>query len=125
MCFKPNKHFTIDEQLLPCKSRCSFIQYMPKKPDKFGIKFWILADVETKYVCAGSPYLGKCTAKKPAGSVGETAVIALMGPLLNKGYCLTTDNFFTSISLSNYLYKHQTTLVGTIKENRKEIAFNT
>ncbi len=31
---------------------------MPKKPDMFGIKFWLLVDLETKYVCQGFPYLG-------------------------------------------------------------------
>jgi hypothetical protein len=38
----PSKYLTIDEQLLLCKTRCSFIQYMPDKPDKFGLKFWLL-----------------------------------------------------------------------------------
>ena len=44
-CYRPGLHLTVDEQLLPCKNRRSFIQYMPKKPDKFGIKAWILSDV--------------------------------------------------------------------------------
>ena len=49
---------TIDEQLMPVKSRCPFITFMPNKPDKYGIKFWVLADVETKYVANIVPYLG-------------------------------------------------------------------
>lgn len=49
----------IDEQLLPCKSRCRFIQYMANKPDKFGIKFWLAPDVNPKYVLNDYPYLGK------------------------------------------------------------------
>ena len=47
----------IDEQLLPCKTR--FIQYIPLKPDKFGIKYWLISDVDSKYICNGFPYLGK------------------------------------------------------------------
>ena len=39
---------TVDEQLMPLKSRCSFIIFMPNKPDKYGIKFWILLDVKAK-----------------------------------------------------------------------------
>ena len=46
---------TIDEQLFPCKTRCPFIQYMANKPDKFGIKFWLLADAQSKYLCNGKP----------------------------------------------------------------------
>lgn len=33
---------TIDEQLVATRARRSFIQYMPKKPSKYGINiFWI------------------------------------------------------------------------------------
>ena len=35
--YKPSENLTIDEQLLPSKARCPFTQYMPCKPDKFGI----------------------------------------------------------------------------------------
>ena len=35
---------------MPVKSRCPYITFMPNKPDKYGIKFWVLADIETKYV---------------------------------------------------------------------------
>ena len=43
-CFVPSFDLTIDEQLFPCKTRCPFIQHMPNKPDKFGIKFgfWLM-----------------------------------------------------------------------------------
>ena len=48
--YVPSPYITVDEQLLPCKAKCRFIQYMPNKPDKFGIKFRMAADVETKYL---------------------------------------------------------------------------
>ncbi|CAF0977767.1 unnamed protein product [Brachionus calyciflorus] len=32
---------------------------MPNKPDKFGIKLWMLTEVESKYTLNGFPYLGK------------------------------------------------------------------
>jgi hypothetical protein len=38
---------------------------MPNKPDKFGIKFWLLVDVESKYIVNGFPYLGKDADKTP------------------------------------------------------------
>ena len=43
---------------MPVKSRCPFSTLMPNKPEKYGIKFWVLADVETKYVANIIPYLG-------------------------------------------------------------------
>ena len=48
--FRPNYNITVDEQLLLCKARCKFTQYMANKPDKFGIKFWMAVDVETNYL---------------------------------------------------------------------------
>ena len=39
--------------------RCPSIQYMPNKPDNFGIKFLLLANAISKYICNGKSYLGK------------------------------------------------------------------
>ena len=39
-CYKPGACITVDEQLFPSKTRCRFTQYMPNKPEKFGIKFY-------------------------------------------------------------------------------------
>ena len=30
------------------KARCTYIQYMANKPDKFGLKFWMMVDVDSK-----------------------------------------------------------------------------
>ena len=43
----PNVFITVDEQLLPCKARYKFVQYMANKPDKFGWKFWKAVGVES------------------------------------------------------------------------------
>lgn len=64
-CYKPRTDITVDEQLFPTKARCSFIQYIASKPDKFGIKFWLAADVDTKYMLNGAPYLGKDETRRP------------------------------------------------------------
>jgi len=47
--FIPDVLLTVDEQLFPTKARCRFTQFMPNKPDKFRIKFWILAKLNSKY----------------------------------------------------------------------------
>ncbi|KAL2722920.1 piggyBac transposable element-derived protein 4-like, partial [Vespula maculifrons] len=36
---KPAMNLIVNEQLFPTKVKCRFIQHMPDKPDKFGIKF--------------------------------------------------------------------------------------
>ncbi|XP_072562338.1 uncharacterized protein [Paramormyrops kingsleyae] len=44
-----------------------------------------------------------------------------MEPYLDKGRTVTTDNFFTSLSLANKLLKRNTTLLGTINKIRREL----
>lgn len=48
----PAECVTIDEQLLGFHGRCPFRQYIPSKPEKYGIKFWLC-------VCATSLYVWK------------------------------------------------------------------
>ena len=43
----------------------------------------------------------------------------LMEPLLEKGYHLYTDNWYSSITLFKYFYEHHTQACGTIRINRK------
>ncbi|XP_044181437.1 piggyBac transposable element-derived protein 4-like [Acropora millepora] len=40
----PGKNVSVDEGLVKINGRLSFKKYVPMKPDKFGIKVWMLAD---------------------------------------------------------------------------------
>lgn len=57
--YSPFQNLTVDEQLMPCRSRCSFIQFMPKKPDKYGIKIFWVCDSKNAYPLQGFVYTGK------------------------------------------------------------------
>jgi len=94
---------------------------MRNKPDKFGIKFWILADSGSKYMCNASPYLGRVEERAPDESIGELVIMNLAQPFLNKGRNITTDNFFTSVRLAATLKNKNTSLVGTVNRSRREI----
>jgi hypothetical protein len=59
LCYRLGENLTADEQLFPSKAKCRFTEYMANKPDKFGIKFWMLVDNDIKYLCNAFPYLGK------------------------------------------------------------------
>ncbi|XP_048842318.1 uncharacterized protein LOC125715113 isoform X11 [Brienomyrus brachyistius] len=119
--FTPGEHMTIDEQLFPTKVRCPFTQYISSKPDKFGIKFWIATDLETKYVCNAFPYLGKDPNRQKGERLAENVVMNLMEPFLDEGRNVTTDNFFTSLSLSKRLLQRNTTVLGTVNKVRREL----
>ena len=44
-----------------------------------------------------------------------------MQPFFNNGRNVTTDNFFTSAKLATQLIQKQTSLVGTLNKNRREV----
>ncbi|KAL6418248.1 hypothetical protein ACFW04_012249 [Cataglyphis niger] len=120
-CYQAGQNITVDEQLFSTKARCKFIQYMPNKPNKFGIKFWLASDVSSKYILNGFPYLGKDEQRPSSMLLSEHVVLKLAEPYTNCGRNVTTDNFFTSMSLATKLLAKKTTLVGTIKANKREL----
>ncbi|XP_032431312.1 uncharacterized protein LOC116727802 [Xiphophorus hellerii] len=119
--FNPGRHITIDEQLYPSKTRCCFLQYIATKPDKFGIKFWVACDLKSKYICNVFPYLGKDPSRPSGERLSESVVMRLMEPFMDKGRTVTTDNFFTSLSLAQRLLSRKTTILGTVNKRRREI----
>jgi len=92
---------------------------MPNRPDKFGIKFWILAELSSKFYLNLKPYLGKDEEK--TASLGTHTVMNLLEPYYGRGYNVTADNFFTSAELAKKLLDKRTSLVGTLRLNRKEM----
>ena len=48
--YMPGKEQTIDEGMIAYKGRLSFMQYMPAKPIKCGIKVWIRCDSKSAYL---------------------------------------------------------------------------
>ena len=75
-------------------ARCKFTQYMGYKANKFSIKFWLAADVDSKYMENGSPYLGKEETWSAGQLMGESVVLRLMDPILGKGRNITTEKQF-------------------------------
>ena len=69
---------------------------MPNKAEKFGLKFWVLAEVKSKYVCNLLPYLGALEENQRSGNIlSEDVVIRLTDYLQTNGaYYITTDNIF-------------------------------
>ena len=119
--YTPSFSLTIDEQLLPIKGLCPFVVYMPNKPDKFDIKFWMLAEVDSKYVVNIIPYLGSQEKQSRDGPLAESVVMKITEPVQSKGYNVTTDNFFTSFELAKKLQKEGTSIVETVRANSKRL----
>ena len=54
-----SREVSVDESMIAFKGRLSFIQYMPKKPTKWGMKAYVLADAHTGYLYNWYLYTGR------------------------------------------------------------------
>lgn len=113
---------TIDEKLIPFRGRCSFIQYMPAKPAKYGLKIYALNDAKTFYTSSIEIYCGK----QPPGPFQLSnkpfdIVHRLLDHIKGSKRNLTIDNWYTSYDLVESLLEDQITCVGTLRKNKKEI----
>ena len=119
--YKPGANITVDEQRFPTEARCRFTQYMPNKPVKFGIKCWMAADVQTKYMLHSFPCLGKDDSRPAGITLGEHVILRLTEPYRKTDRNVTTDNFFMSVNLAKTLRQKRISFVGTVNRIRKEI----
>ena len=55
------KELSIDESMVSFKGGLIFKQYAPKKPTKWGMKAFVLADSQTGYIYNWRLYTGKYT----------------------------------------------------------------
>ena len=78
--FTVGPNATIDEQLVSFRGRCLFKVYMPSKPDKYGIKVWVMCDSATAYASNLEIYMGK-TGDHPEAGQAARVVRSLSLPL--------------------------------------------
>ena len=137
----PSFFLCIDETLYGFRGCCSFRQFIPSKPARYGIKFWCLVDVKIGkttsfaqinnsfifvfikgYLVDVNVYLGKNNAaSQKEAQIGKKAVLLLMEKYFNTNRCLCADNFFSSISLCKELWVKGIEYIGTIRANKIEI----
>ena len=117
-----DKNIAIDESMIPFKGHLSWIQRMPQKPVKVGIKVFVVAESSTGYCWNFQVYVGKVREQHDDfGDLGVTdmVVINLMAPLTHQGYQLYLDNYYTSVPLLLYLSWKGILACGTMRKNRK------
>ena len=97
-----------------------FIQYIPSKPAKYGIKVWWICDAENSYPLTGQIYTGKSSASHEK-NVGERVVKDLVPPYKGSSRNITMDSFFSTLPLAKSLLSLGLTIVGTLKKNKTSI----
>ena len=84
-------------------------------------KFWLLADGQSKYLCNGKPYLGKDPSRGRSIDLPGDVFMTFLQPYFKKGYNVTTDNYFTRIKLAEEFKQRKTTILDTIRKERREV----
>ena len=99
----PAGEISVNHIMISHRGRLLFRQYNPGKAHKYGIKLIKLAEM-TGYVWNISIYCGKETENLIAGLDHPGLIVVIFAEsLLNEGRLLVVDNWYSSISLANYL----------------------
>lgn len=125
--YKPEKDIAIDESLLLWKGQLIFKQYIPLKRARFGIKIFNVCE-KSGYTYKLRVYTGK---EDPAFAVhdhvpeeaahlsaSEKIVVYMTEDLLDQGYRLYMDNWYSGARLYEYLLRRRTVCCGTLRSNR-------
>ena len=111
------ENLSVDEQIIPFKGRSVMKQHMPKKPNRWGYKMFLLAGGESGICYDFVLYTGK--ADKPKHGFCTDITLELcqtVPPMMNyKVYC---DNYFTTVRLQVELKKLGIFSIGTVRANR-------
>ena len=124
--YTPKRNLAVDETMLRFRGRFAGKQYMPKKPVKWGIKSFTLADTSNGYVLNILLYTGAKTldVTDPIHSTlpqPARVVLHLLEPYLHKGYHVFTDRYYTSIPLAQALHANRTAFTGTAVRDREDL----
>ena len=124
--YPPHQNLTIDESMVCFCGWFVGKQYMPKKPVKWGINAFSLADSRNGYMLNTIVYTEVETLDSASPSYASLpqparVVMYLMRKYLYKGYHLFTDRYYTSIPLAKALHHAQTALTGTMQRDRIDL----
>ena len=114
--FTQSKNLTIDEQLVPFRGRCSLVQFMPKKPAKYGLKFWCLCDAESRYVLVLELYSGKIgnVIQRNLATGVALRLVDQLPSNVKYGRNVTYDRYFIDLNMAKGLLKRKMTSLGVV-----------
>ena len=112
---RPGTHLTLDEGVAPFIGISSFKQYMPAKPEKWGLKVYKLADSATNYVLSADLYTGS---NETSSNYTIKLVLKLLNDYLWKGHRVFLDSYYCCPHLIQVLYFRDTFVTGMTRNNR-------
>lgn len=124
--YHPERDVAVDESLMKWKGRSILRRYVPTKRARYGLMTMCLCESSTGYtykflICANSTENQRIASDIPGCDVlsySERIVVELMRNILDKGYHVHTDNYFSSVRLAQFLSSRSTMMTGTLRPNR-------
>ena len=127
--YTPKKNLSVDEASCPFKGRLGFKMYNPRKPSRFHIRLYQVCEAESGYCIGLEVFTGNKNSQcirmskpiDPTCTLTTQLVLGLLEKckLLDKGYHLYMDNYYSSPELMEELYLRSTFSAGTCRSNRK------
>lgn len=119
----PYHHQTIDEAMVKFAGRCSYVQFLPAKPIRRGIKVWVRSDSDSGYANEFEVYIGKKMSGRPSKSgLYFDIVDRLTQKIRYMDFQLYIDNLFNGIPILLHLQQNSILCCGTLRKGRKHIA---
>ena len=122
----PGRNVSVDETMVGFRGRFAAKQYMPSKPNKYGMKAFTLADSKHGYLLNALVYTGADTLDSACSTYSTLPqpariVLHLLQPYLHKGHTVFTDRYYTSIPLVLALQNCGTSFIGTAIKNHMDL----
>ena len=102
----PSRNLSLDEWMMLYKGQLSIKVYNPKKPKKYGVKFFFVTESNTGYVI-DFIYSGVFNTLRDT-------VFDLVDHFRNQGYHLFMDNYYNSVFLAQELFDGGIHVSGTL-----------
>ena len=109
----------LDESMIRCKARLSYIIFNASKPTRKGIQVFVRTDAKTGYCQQFEFYLGAKLTKSSGKGLYFDVVDRLTRPLHNTNAQIYFDNTYTLVSSLIHLQKHGVLANGMLRGVRR------
>jgi hypothetical protein len=119
--YTPEQNLALDEATMLWKGHVSYRVYNPNKPDKFGVKLYVVCESSSGYIVNWQVYTGKTEDPQEHGHTYRVVMDLLPDHLRGKGYRVYMDRYYSSPKLFHDLWSKELGATGTVMLNRKDM----
>ncbi|XP_043923844.1 piggyBac transposable element-derived protein 5-like isoform X2 [Protopterus annectens] len=114
-----HREVSVDEAVVAFRGNLTFRQHIPAKPQKYGVRVWVLADGHNGYISNLHVHTGKEEGISEDG-LAHLVLMKLTKTLHGKYHHVYFDSYFTSVSVAKALLEHGVYCCGSVGTNRSE-----